>query len=176
MHVIIILLIAVSLSMDAFSLSLAYGTLNISKKNIWQLSIIVGLYHLLMPLIGMKIGSLIISHLPISSNFLIFGVLLIIGIEMIQESYRKNDDIKIMSFKELLLFGLAVSLDSFSVGIGLDTISHHHFITSFIISLSSLIFTYTGLLLGKKINNKIGSISTLIGGIVLILIGILYLF
>lgn len=176
MHIIIILIIAVSLSMDAFSLSLAYGTLNISKKNIWQLSIIVGLYHLLMPLIGMQIGNFILGNFPISPDFLIFAVLLIIGIQMIQESRSKNDDIKVMTFKELLLFGLAVSLDSFSVGMGLDTISHHHFITASLISLSSLVFTYVGLVLGKKINNQIGSISTLIGGIVLIFIGLIYLF
>lgn len=176
MHVFIVIVIAVSLSMDAFSLSLAYGTLNMSKKNIWQLSMIVGVYHFIMPLLGMFVGSLILKFFPISPNILVFVVLVFIGIEMINESSNQNAEVKTMNLKELLIFGLAVSLDSFSVGIGMETISHHYIIGALLFSGSSFFFTFLGLVLGKKINNKIGSISTLIGGIILILIGIIYLF
>ena len=41
MHALIILTIAISLSMDAFSLALAYGTLNLKKKDIISIAIIV---------------------------------------------------------------------------------------------------------------------------------------
>ena len=58
MSIYIIFVIAVSLSMDAFSLSLAYGTLNLKKKYIKQLSLIVGIYHFFMPLIGLLIGKI----------------------------------------------------------------------------------------------------------------------
>ena len=51
MRLIMVMLIAISLSMDAFSLSLAYGTLNLEKKYINLLSIIVGVYHFFMPII-----------------------------------------------------------------------------------------------------------------------------
>lgn len=176
MHVMIIFIIAISLSMDAFSLSLAYGTLNISKKNIRDLSVIVGLYHFFMPLLGMVAGQLILKIIPIHPNILVFIVLAFIGFEMLLESQNTETEVKIMNFKELLLFGLAVSVDSFSVGMGLKTISHHYVVSAFLFSCSSFIFTYLGLILGKKINNKIGSISTLIGGIVLIIIGAFYLF
>lgn len=175
MHVLIVIIIAVSLSMDAFSLSLAYGTLNISRSNMRQLAFIVGVYHFIMPLLGMLVGGLISNYFAIAPNILIFIVLLFIGIEMINESREENHDVKIMNLKELLLFGLAVSLDSFSVGIGLETISHHYIISALLFSMSSFFFTYLGLFLGKKINNRVGNISTLIGGITLIVIGILYL-
>lgn len=175
MHVFIIIVIAVSLSMDAFSLSLAYGTLNITKKNIWQLSTIVGVYHFIMPLLGMFVGNLILQYFKVAPNILVFVVLVFIGVEMIGESRNQDKEVKVMNLKELLLFGLAVSLDSFSVGIGMETISHHYIISAFLFSCSSFLFTYLGLILGKKINNRIGSISTLIGGIVLIIIGIMYL-
>lgn len=176
MHIFIIIIIAVSLSMDAFSLSLAYGTLNITKKNIWQLSIIVGIYHFIMPLLGMFVGNLILHYFHIAPNILVFIVLVFIGVEMIGESRNPSNDVKVMDLKELLLFGLAVSIDSFSVGIGMETISHHYIISSLLFSSSSFFFTYLGLIFGKKINNRIGNISTLIGGIVLIIIGIMYLF
>lgn len=175
MNIITIVVIAVSLSMDAFSLSLAYGTLNLEKKYIKKLSTIVGLYHFIMPLIGLTIGNILIEILPLNTNIIVCIVLTLIGIEMIIDTFKKEEEIKIMSLKELLLFGLAVSLDSFSVGIGLKAITENKVLAVSIFSISSFIFTYIGLILGKKINNLIGKISTILGGLTLIIIGIIYI-
>lgn len=175
MNLLVIIIIAVSLSMDAFSLSLAYGTLNLEKKNINQLSIIVGIYHFIMPLFGMFCGSKIISLIPINSNLLVFLVLTVIGVEMIFETFKKEEQVKIMRLSELILFGLAVSVDSFSVGIGLKSITSNIFLAAIIFSITSFLFTYIGLIFGKKINSMIGKLSTLIGGVILVVMGILYL-
>lgn len=175
MNIITIIIIAVSLSMDAFSLSLAYGTLNLEKKYIKILSTIVGIYHFFMPLIGLSIGNIILKIIPINTNVFVCIVLTFIGIEMIIDTFKKTEEIKIMNLKELILFGLAVSIDSFSVGIGLKTITNKYILCVTIFSLTSFIFTYIGLILGKKINNLIGKISTIIGGLTLIIIGILYI-
>lgn len=171
----IIILIGISLSMDAFSLALAYGTLNLKNKDISILSIIVGLYHYFMPLIGMFVGKKIILLLPISQKFLVFLVLLLIGIEMIIESFKEEKEIKQLNLFEMLMFGLAVSIDSFSLGLGLKTLYKNPYIAAFVFSILSSLFTYMGLKLGKKINQKIGNISTIMGGIILIVIGIIYL-
>lgn len=176
MSFLVILLIAVSLSMDAFSLALVYGTLNLDKKYILKLSLIVGIYHFFMPLIGMFLGSNLLAVLPIKSSLIVFIILCFIGIQMIFETFKEEKKMELKSILQLLTFGLAVSIDSFSVGIGLKTISNNFLICSIVFSLSSFIFTYMGLILGKKINQLIGKISTLLGGIVLILIGIVYLF
>lgn len=176
MHIFLIIMIAISLSMDAFSLALAYGTLNISNKNKNELSIIVGIYHFIMPMFGMLVGNKIINLVPISSSLLIFLVLTFIGIEMIFESRKEFVNVKIMPFRELLLFGFAVSVDSFSVGMGFSFITRHYISCSLLFSIFSTLFTYLGLELGSKINKRVGSISTLIGGMLLILIGIIYLF
>lgn len=171
----IIILIGISLSMDAFSLALAYGTLNLKNRNINLLSIIVGLYHYFMPLLGMFVGKKIINLLPISSNFLVFIVLFLIGIQMIIESFKEEKEIKKLNLFEMILFGIAVSIDSFSLGLGLKTLYKNPYISALIFSISSMLFTYIGLKLGKKINQKIGNISTIFGGITLIIIGIIYL-
>lgn len=175
MQIITIIIIAISLSMDAFSLSLAYGTLNLNKKDILSLSITVGIYHFIMPQIGNIIGKIILNILPIKTNIIVFIVLFIIGLQMILETFKEEKNIKKLKIKEMLLFGLAVSLDSLSVGIGLKTIYHNVTISSMIFMIMSFLFTYIGLNLGKKINNIIGKISTLIGGIILMLIGLLYI-
>lgn len=175
MEILLILIIAVSLSMDAFSLSLAYGTLNLNKNIISKLAIIVGVFHFFMPLIGMIIGTFITNVFPISPSILVFIILTFIGVQMILESFKKEEYKKSLNIYELILFGFAVSIDSFSVGIGLKSINNNFVLCSSIFSICSFLFTYLGLILGKKINHIIGKTSTIIGGLVLICIGITYL-
>ena len=176
MELLTIFVIGVSLSMDAFSLSLAYGTLGINKKEIIKLSSIVGIYHFFMPLLGSKIGSIIFNYIKISSNIVVFLILFFIGINLIRDSFEKSQIDKKNNFFNLLLFGFAVSLDSFSVGIGLESITSKHIDSSVIFMSCSFFFTLLGLFLGKKINQLLGKIATLIGGIMLLLLSITYLF
>jgi putative Mn2+ efflux pump MntP len=175
MSIFIVIMIAISLSMDAFSLSLAYGTLGLSTKDISLLSIIVGVYHFFMPLIGMYLGNMLLKFIPISPDFVVFIVLTVIGIQMIVSSLKEEKEVKWMSFIELFSFGLAVSLDSFSVGLGLKAIYPIPLVCSIIFMLTSYSFTYLGLKLGKKLNDKLGNISTRIGGIMLMIIALLYI-
>lgn len=174
MNIILIFIIAISLSMDAFSLALAYGTISLSKKEIKLLSIIVGIYHFFMPILGMLIGNFISSILPVGEELITLIIFSFIGINMIIETFKKEEKVKKMKIGEMILFGLAVSIDSFSVGIGINNISDNFILCSIIFSFISFIFTYIGLLLGNKLNELIGKLATLIGGITLILLGIIY--
>lgn len=176
MQIVLLLVIAVSLSMDAFSLSLAYGTLNLPKKEINVLSSIVGIYHFFMPLIGLFIGNAIMNFIKIDPDIIVFIVLVIIGIEMVIESFKKEEKVKKMQLLEMILFGFAVSIDSFSVGIGLRAMHISPLICSLCFSLFSFLFTYIGLIFGKKISSIIGKVATLLGGITLMIIGLIYLF
>lgn len=175
MELLLVLIVAVSLSMDAFSLSLAYGTLGIPKKQTLLLSIIVGCFHFFMPLIGMGVGSSILSIIKINPDVIVFMVLLVIGIQMIFESFSKKDDLKVMKTVELFLFAFAVSIDSFSVGLTLTSISDNFVLAAIIFALCSACFTFFGLLLGNKIEKLVGKISTIVGGLVLVIIGVLYI-
>lgn len=175
MNIILIFIIAISLSMDAFSLSLAYGTINLSRKEINILSIIVGIYHFFMPILGMFIGSYITRFINIGEDIIILIIFSLIGINMILESKKEQEKVKKLKLTEMLLFGFAVSIDSFSIGIGLNNISSNFFMCSLIFSVTSFGFTYLGLKLGKTLNNIIGKLATFIGGISLILFGIIYI-
>lgn len=175
MNIILVFLIAISLSMDAFSLSLAYGTISLSKNDIKLLSVIVGIYHFFMPILGMLIGNFILNVLKINDNILVFVIFLFIGISMLIESFKKGEKVKKLKITEMILFGLAVSIDSFSIGIGLNAISNNFLICSIIFSITSFVFTYIGLVLGNKLNQLIGKVATFIGGITLIILGIIYI-
>ena len=175
MNIILLFLIGVSLSMDAFSLSLAYGTINLTTIEITKLSIIVGLYHFFMPILGMYFGNMVLSIIDLNQNLIVFIIFSFIGINMIFESFKKQESASRMKLYEMILFGFAVSIDSFSIGIGINKISSSSLMPSFIFSILSLFFTYIGLICGNKFNKLFGKLATLFGGLALIVIGIIYL-
>lgn len=174
MNIILIFIIAVSLSMDAFSLSLAYGTISLRRKEINTLSLIVGIYHFFMPILGMLIGNFVTRVVHIGGDLITLIIFVFIGINMIIEGIKGQEEVKQMKFGEMILFGLAVSIDSFSVGIGINNISNNFLLCSVIFSITSFLFTYLGLLLGNKLSELIGKLATILGGITLILLGIIY--
>lgn len=174
MNIILIFIIAVSLSMDAFSLSLAYGTISLRRKEINTLSLIVGIYHFFMPILGMLIGNFVTRVVHIGGDLITLVIFVFIGINMIIEGIKGQEEVKQMKFGEMILFGLAVSIDSFSVGIGINNISNNFLLCSVIFSITSFLFTYLGLLLGNKLSELIGKLATILGGITLILLGIIY--
>ena len=144
--------------MDAFSLSLIYGTQGITKKHKIILSLIVGAYHFIMPLLGVTIGI----------------ILILISIEMIISSFKKEEKSFLLTIPSYLIFGLSVSIDSLTTGIGLSLITNKYVISSLIFAITSLSFTYLGVNIGDKLNQKYGKMSTIIGGTILLLLGILY--
>ena len=83
------LLVGVSLSMDAFSLALVYGTQGLNKKNEILLSIIVGIFHFFMPLIGLNIGNILLSYFIFDINVVVSIIFGIIGVEMIFSSIKE---------------------------------------------------------------------------------------
>jgi manganese efflux pump family protein len=169
------ILIGISLSMDTFSISLLYGTLNLSNKKIILLSIIVAIYHFFMPLIGNLIGNIILKLLIIEPNIIISILFLLLAIEMIKSVIKEEKNLILLNIIGLLLFGFAVSIDSFSTGIGLKIITPNIPLTVSIFSVLSGIFTYIGLKLGNRLNRRYGKISSIIGGIILICLSLYYL-
>lgn len=162
--------------MDAFSLALIYGTQGINKKDKIILSLIVGIYHLIMPLIGLSIGIYITNKLIINTNILVGVILCLIAIEMIISSFKDEEERFLLTLPGYLIFGLSVSVDSLTTGIGLPAITENYFLTATIFSITSLIFTYLGLNLGNILNKKYGKVSTIIGGSILFSLGIIYIF
>ena len=168
--IILIFFLAISLSMDAFFLSLAYGSLNLNKKTMYELSFVVGLYHFLMPILGNLFG----NFLGIENKYIVSIIFFIIGINMILDIF-KDKELKPISHLYILLFGLSVSIDSFTIGVGLSNITDFTILCPFAFSITSFMFTYIGLVLGKKINELIGNIAVILGGLTIIVLGVYYI-
>ncbi len=167
-----IFLIGISLSMDAFSLTLVYGMIGINKKKKFILSIAVGIYHFIMPLVGLTLGIYIDNISFINLDAIAAIILIYIGIDLIISNFKEAETIS-LSKTGLLMFGLSVSIDSLTVGIGLKAITNSYLLSSIVFSLCSSFFTYLGLILGNIIGKRIGTYSKIVGGIILIIIAIL---
>lgn len=172
MEIITLIIIGLSLSIDAFSLSLAYGLLNIPKKTIISTSITVGIFHFIMPILGMLLGNIITDTLNLDSKYILLTILILILIEMIKSLKEENKEHE-LNIINMLIFAFLVSFDSFTLGIGIKYITSNIFLASTIFMILSSLFTFLGFILGKYLTKKATYKIKLIG-IILLLVVIMY--
>lgn len=170
--VIPVFLIAVALSMDTFSASLSLGALNIEYKTGVIISIIVGIMHFIMPLLGMRIGEIIFSIFPFEPNLILGLIFLILTFKMAYDVFVSCDERIELSILGIFLFSLSVSLDAFTTGIGLFAITKHVMIATTIFSVVSFLFTISAIMFGRYINCRFNNISSILGIIILFIMSL----
>lgn len=169
MSLLVIFLIAISLSMDAFSLALSIGVASFPIKKCFLLSLVVGIFHFFMPIYGSLIGNTFIDRLNINTNFLSGVIFVYIAVQMFRE-YLSDEEICFnLKFLNILIFAFGVSLDSFAVGFTMDI----KIIAPVIFSLFSFFFTFLGLLIGKFMNKIMGSVAILLGVTIMTVLSII---
>ena len=171
------LLIAIALAMDAFSVSLTKGfTLKkITKSQVLWFAIFFGGFQALMPVLGWLGGIQLEWLITIFAPWIAFILLLLIGSNMIKESFssdEEEDSSDKFSFKELTLLAIATSIDAFAVGIAIALLKDPILISSAIIGIVAFLFSVAGIFIGKKIGHFVGDKFQILGGVILILIGI----
>ncbi len=169
-------MIGIALSMDTFSLSLSIGTLKINSAKIFQIAIIVGIMHFIMPLIGLFLGKQILKVILINPNYLVSFILIFLAVMMIKDLNNEQSESIDLKLIGVLLFALSVSFDSFTTGIGLKALTDNALIASWIFSTCSFIFTFLGLIIGKYSQEKLGKYATIMGIILLFIVAISHLF
>ncbi len=168
---------AVAVGMDAFSVSLGMGMQQIRLKRVALIGMVIGLFHILMPFIGIMLGQAI-SHQVGNMTLLLGGLLLVgIGAQMIFSAFNHETTtiVQPVGFG-LLLFALSVSMDSFSVGLSLGMSGMKTAIVLLFFGVASMVLTWTGMLLGKKVHNLLGVYSEILGGSILCGFGLYIIF
>ena len=114
-------ILAVGLSMDAFAVSVCKGLAmkQITFKNAAIVGAWFGGFQALMPLIGWLLGSRFKSYITAIDHWIAFVLLLIIGANMIKESFDKSEESANASlgFKIMLMLAIATSIDALAVGV-----------------------------------------------------------
>lgn len=188
MDIITIILIAIALAMDAFSIAITKGfTLkNITKMQCLWFGIFFGGFQAVMPILGWASGIQLKGLISTVAPWIAFILLLAIGIKMIYESLQtpdkentieKNKDENELvnkgkfSFKELALLSIATSIDAFAVGVTFAILKTPILFPIILIGTVSFVLTEAGILIGQRIGHYFGNRFEIIGGIVLILLG-----
>ena len=167
-----IIMIGISLAMDAFAVSICKGLTikkNIIPKAI-KIAIYFGLFQAIMPLIGYYFGILIKDYIEAIDHWIAFISLSIIGYSMIKEEPEKYDE-KI-DWKTLLVLAIATSIDALVVGITFAFEEVEILPTITVIGLITFVICMVGVLLGKKVGQKLERIANIAGGLILIGIGL----
>ena len=173
MNIIELLLISIGLSMDAFSVSICKGLSMKHKfrRNSFIIALSFSFFQMLMPLIGYFLGNSLNSYFVKFNHIIAFFLLLVIGINMIKDSYDDKDINIGLSIKELFILSIATSIDAMAIGITFAFFKVNLPVAIALIGISAFIFS----LIGVNLGNFIGKISPkkaqIMGGIVLILLG-----
>lgn len=170
-----IILIGVSLSMDTFSLSLSMGSIIKEHKYLKIFPFIVAVCHYLFPLLGNLIGVSIMNYLNLASNILLGIILIVLGTKLAIDYFKKEDININLTFISIIILSFSVSFDSFTVGLGISEITKNYYFASFIFCVLSFFFTSIGILIGKYSNKLIGKYASMLGIILLLILGIIHL-
>ncbi len=173
-QILIYFFLAIGLSMDAFSLALAYGTNSLKFSKIVFTSLCVGIFHYFMPYLGSTVGAIFIEHFPLNTNLLVAIIFFVLAVEMFLNRNETTNNL-ITNYLSIIFFAFTVSIDSFSVGIALGITNSAIFQAATIFSIISALFTFGGLLLGKKLFEKYGKKATYLGIIILLFLAIKYM-
>ena len=176
------ILLGVGLAMDAFSVSLANG-LNDSKMKKNRMCLIAGtfaLFQIFMPLIGWFCVHSLVEKFKQFEKFIPWIALILlayIGGKMLIEGLGKKDDKEnknmALNYGDLLIQGIATSIDALSVGFTIAELSFPLAITeALIIGITTFIICIIGLLLGRKFGTKLAGKANILGGLILIAIGV----
>lgn len=177
------ILFGISLAMDAFSVSLANG-MNEPRMKLGKscgIAAMFAFFQALMPFIGWIMMTTILSlfkSLTAIIPWVAFLLLGFIGGKMLYEGISCNagnecNCNKPLGIGALVVQGIATSIDALSAGTGFEGYELiDAVVASVIIAIVTFIICVCGVEIGKKTGMLLAGKSSILGGVILVLIGI----
>jgi len=173
-----LLLLAVGLSMDAFAVSICKGLA--MKKATLKAELACGIwfggFQALMPVIGFFLGTLFAGAIEAVDHWVAFGLLGIIGANMLKEAFSEEEDSAAdadISGKTMFLLAVATSIDALAVGISLAMVGNVNiFLAAGLIGVCTCLLSAAGVKIGNLFGSRFEQKAQIAGGVILILLGI----
>ena len=175
-----LLLLAVGLSMDAFAVSICKG-LSMKKATIRE-GVVCGMwfggFQALMPLIGFFLGSLFAGVIQTFDYIVAFGLLAIIGINMLKEAFGKACECGSeghdadLSVKTMFVMAVATSIDALAVGITLAMKEANVWLAVVLIGVVTFAMCALGVKIGNVFGSRFEKKAQIAGGSILLLLAI----
>lgn len=176
MTLIEIIIIGISLAMDAFAVSVSNGICSKGQRlfNALLCGIIFGLYQGVMPAIGYALGSGLGEKIEKFDHYIALILLGFIGVKMIMEALtdNKRSEGNRLTLPLLMVQGFATSVDALAVGVSLAALSADIVLSSAVICVITLVIAFSGYCIGSKFGCFSSDKAEIAGGTALILIGI----
>jgi putative Mn2+ efflux pump MntP len=174
-----IILLAIALAMDCFTVSIVSGVLARDLRPL-RMALLFGLFQALMPLIGWAGISFFSGYLEAVDHWIAFSMLAFIGGRMVWESFGPDEEhhFNPRRLRTQLLLAVATSIDALAVGISFACTGYNNLslltLPLVIIGLVSLLFSLIGYQLGRRFGKMIARRlkPELLGGLILIGIGV----
>jgi len=170
-------LIAIGLCFDTFAVSVTSGLIlnRIRFTEAMKIAFVLAFFQGLMPLIGWFLGAGVRQYIEHYDHWLAFGALTALGIKMIIESLKKQEQrhqLNPLDIKVLTGMALATSIDALVIGFSMAFFKVTILIACFIIGAVTFVASMLGILFGKKTGARFGRYMEIVGGLILILIGV----
>ncbi len=176
------ILLGVGLAMDAFSVSLANGLNNpaMTRRGVVRIAGAFGFFQFLMPMLGWTCVHTILQYFTAFQKFIpwiALGLLGWIGGKMLLEGLRPrneaDEEAKNLSHSALLAQAVATSIDALSVGFTIAEYGWRSALAaSVIIAVTTFVICVGGVLIGRKMGTRLAGKASILGGVILLLIGI----
>ena len=170
-----LLIMSAALAMDAFAVSICKGLSlkKVTPRHMLICGIWFGLFQALMPLLGYGAGRAFRVFIDRYSHWVAFGLLLIVGIGMIRDAFKEEEDVDAsLDVKTMLMLAIATSIDAFAVGASLALLNVNIFFSAACIGVITLGLSAAGVKIGSLFGTRYHRPSLFAGGVVLCLIGL----
>ena len=183
MGVLEILSIGVGLSMDAFAVALCkgLGMKRINYRHALVIALFFGAFQMLMPLIGWALGTQFERFITPIDHWIAFVLLAFIGAKMLVDAFRGGEDDSAdangsaagkLDLRELFMLAVATSIDALAVGITFAFLRVDILPASSLIGVTTFVISLAGVAVGNRFGARFEKPATIVGGVVLILIGV----
>lgn len=173
-----VLLISVSVAMDAFAVSIGKGLtvhrvrfVDALKCGLW-----FGGFQALFPLLGFFAANAFASYVTAVDHWIIFGLLAFIGGNMIREAFEEPEENEKetpeFDWKHMLPLAVACSIDAFAVGVSLGLMRLNVAFAVASMGVVTALFSIAGLYIGRAFGSRWQTPAQIAGGVVLIVIGV----
>ncbi|WP_250234769.1 manganese efflux pump MntP [Bifidobacterium longum] len=175
-----ILLISVSVAMDAFAVSIGKG-LTVSRVRVQDAvksALWFGGFQMLFPILGYFAASTFREYVTQFDHWIIFALLVFIGGNMVHEAFEEDEEnskeTAQFDWKHMLPLAVACSIDAFAVGVSLTFMFTKAHMAFAILSIGVVtgLFSAAGLYIGRAFGSRWQKPAQIAGGVVLILLGV----
>ncbi|PZR58918.1 MAG: hypothetical protein DLM50_02455 [Candidatus Meridianibacter frigidus] len=173
-----ILIVAVSLALDVFAVSVGVGMRGVPTKVKMRIGIAFATAEIVMNLIGAAVGAAAGHWLGSVAGYLGFIALLGLGIYMIWESRREagmKTGLDMTAGWGLFIAALSISLDSLGIGFSILFIGVPLYAALTVIGIASVLSTFLGITLGRVLGRRAEEHAELWAGIVLAATGAFFI-